>query len=361
MDKAYLAREEKMYRDKHSYLRSMSATEKAEQRGTLMWFLSPEGREQLGWRLNFLFNGDFGQYEKHLAEESREKAFEVLCAAEFSLDKNIAAEVFKTHKEYILRVMDEENPPQTKKTVLEECFLHEDGLITLPDVKIPRDLYLEVKNSFELIGGKWNTSRQGFIFDKSPAEFLEKLRNGETLNIKKEFQFFATPKRIARRLVELADIKDWHNVLEPSAGQGAIVNAINEIHPSLKVNCYEFMGINRDFLKKIPTANLIGEDFLKHQDNPEYDRIIANPPFSKNQDLAHFMKMWESLKMNGTLICMTSCHWKHSSNKKEKAFQKFLDEIGAEVHEVAAGEFLESGTSVATLIIVAHKIPKEKD
>lgn len=350
-----------MYRDKHSYLRSMPAAEKAEQRDTLMWFLSPAGREQLGVRINFLFGGDYGMYEKHLAEESREKAFEVLCAAEFSVDKNVAAEVFKTHKECILRVMDEENPPQTKKTVLDECFLHEDGLITLPDVRIDRNTYLEVKQAFELVGGKWNTAKQGFVFEKNPAEFLEKLRNGDSINLKKEFQFFATPKKVARRLVELADIKDWHNVLEPSAGQGAIVNAINEVCPNLKVNCYEAMDINRDFLKKIPTVNLIGEDFLKHQDNPEYDRIIANPPFSKNSDVIHFMKMWESLKVNGILVCMTSYHWKNSSNKKEKAFQKFLDKIGAEVHEVAAGEFKESGTSIATLIIVAHKIPKEKD
>lgn len=202
--------------------------------------------------------------------------------------------------------------------------------------------------------------KNSFIFPTDAQPFIDRLTGGESVNIKKEFQFFATPAKLAERLVELAELNEhdgrgFGTILEPSAGQGAIVKAIHEATGGTSVIGYELMEINRMILKKIRGFNLIGDDFLKADESSKYDYIIANPPFSKNQDIDHIMKMYAVCEVGGRIVTMASKHWQTSSNRKEKAFREFLDEVSAEVHELEPGAFKESGTSIAAVIIVIDK------
>lgn len=231
-----------------------------------------------------------------------------------------------------------------------------DNIITLPQGQLDRKVYVEVKARLELIGGKWKGGKiNGFVFDEDPTQYLDNIQNGDKRNLKKEFQFFATPDSVCDRLVELADINEQERVLEPSAGRGAIISAINRVHPKMYVECFELMPLNVQFLNKIDTAIVIGDDFLKSEESEPFDVIIANPPFSKNQDIDHVMKMWEMVGNGGRIVSVMSKHWQQSSNKKEKQFRDFLEENKAEVIEIDAGEFKESGTSIATCIVVINK------
>ncbi len=228
-------------------------------------------------------------------------------------------------------------------------------VVKLPEVQLDRKIYTEVKTKLELIGGKWKGNKvMGFVFNEDPTGLLSEIANGGNRNLKKEFQFFGTPDGLCDRLVELAEINDSHDILEPSAGQGAIIKAIHKV-TSNTVDCYEAMNVNKLFLDKLPNINFLGEDFLKHE-GKQYDRIIANPPFSKNQDIDHVMKMWDCLKFGGRIVSITSKHWQMSSNKKETAFKDFLKLYNAEIIEIEAGEFKESGTSIATVILVIDKL-----
>lgn len=240
-----------------------------------------------------------------------------------------------------------------KQLILQKCTI-EGNVVKLPDVQLERKLYTEVAKSLELIGGKWNRKANGFSFNEDPTDLLAQIAGGEKRNLKKEFQFFGTPDALADKLVELSEAQSWHSILEPSAGQGAIVKAINRKLPNHVVDCYELMPVNRTFLEKIPTVNLIGEDFFKHN-SFKYNRIIANPPFQKNQDILHIQEMYKCLKPNGRLVSMSSTHWQSCNNKQELEFRKWLGSVDAEVHEVPQGAFKESGTSIATLIIVIDK------
>jgi hypothetical protein len=59
-----------------------------------------------------------------------------------------------------------------------------------------------------LIGGKWKGGKVfGFVFATDPTELLDQIANGEKRNLKKEFQFFATPEKLADELVYLADLE----------------------------------------------------------------------------------------------------------------------------------------------------------
>jgi phospholipid N-methyltransferase len=235
--------------------------------------------------------------------------------------------------------------------------------VKLPDVQLSRAEYIDVKKTLDGIGGKWKSGKtQAFVFAHDPKPLLDDILGGKKINLKKDFQFFATPSKLANRLVGLAEIESHHTILEPSAGQGAIIEAIHNLIGNITVSYYELMPQNRDILnKKNLSLNYIGEDFLEDDEKIKFDRIIANPPFTKNQDIEHFMKMYECLNENGILVCITSTSWKRGSQKKQLAFKEFLENNNAEIIEIKEGEFKESGTSVATLIVKIAKSEKMKN
>jgi len=241
-----------------------------------------------------------------------------------------------------------------KQDVLKQCKIDR-MIVRLPDIQLDRDLYMQVAKDLNLIGGKWERKSKGFVFLEDPKELLSQIVSGEKRNLKKEFQFFATPNVVADHLVELADIHDDHAILEPSAGQGAIIKAISKKHPDKKVDCFELMPVNRTILEKMATANVIGSDFLLETCTNKYDRIIANPPFAKNADINHILKMWECINSNGKIITIASKHWKHCNNKKETAFREWLAGKCVHEHEIKEGEFKESGTMVGAEILVIYK------
>ena len=239
--------------------------------------------------------------------------------------------------------------------ILQKCSV--DGLlIKLPAGQLDRELYQVVAKQLQLIGGRWKGGKtQGFLFKEDPTDYLAKLCAGESINLKKEFQFFATPDEVVDRLVELACIEPGHIVLEPSAGQGAIIKAIHRVYPDIEIDCYELMDLNRIFLEKLKNITIIGKDFIKEEKTTIYDRIIANPPFAKNQDIEHVTEMYDRLKDGGRLVSIMSNHWRFASGKKEGAFKKFIEESGAEVYDIEPGAFKESGTAISACIVVIDR------
>lgn len=248
--------------------------------------------------------------------------------------------------------------------ILKACTVS--GLVVrLPEGQLDRKLYLEVKAKLELIGGKWNKKEQGFMFKADPSELLDRVAGGERVNLQKQYQYFATPKKLCERLVKLAGIMPGNEVLEPSAGQGAIIDAVRAKHPENPVYYLELMPTNLHILReKYRTANVLNmgenDDREDNQDfltlgNFSFDRIVANPPFSNNQDIDHILKMWEVLRPGGRLVSVASRHFQFADGKKEKAFREFLGANRATITDVPAGEFKESGTNIATCIIVLDK------
>ena len=230
--------------------------------------------------------------------------------------------------------------------ILSQCTV-EGNVVTLPPTQLDRQDYLAVAKRLELIGGKWNRKSKGFVFPDDPTALLSEVVQGKERNVKKEFQFYATPEALADRLVDLASITNYRGearpikVLEPSAGQGAIVKAIARRCPGMVVDCFELMPVNQTFLRSIPTANLIGDDFLTAKPSPVYDRIIANPPFAKNQDIEHIRTMYDWLAPGGVLVSVASRHW---ITTKHKVCKDFKDRVGV-WEDIEAGAFEESGAA----------------
>ena len=238
--------------------------------------------------------------------------------------------------------------------ILKRCTL-ENNVLKLPQVQFNKKSYAEAKKWIEEAGGSWSGGKvQGFTFPFNPCRVFSILKEGKRCNLQQEYQFFETPADIADWLVMLAGgIHEDDAVLEPSAGRGALINAIHRACPSVTVECYELMPENREFLHTLDNVILLEDDFTKSVGS--YTKIIANPPFSGNQDIDHVRLMYERLERGGTLAAITSHHWRFSSEKKCIDFRDWLDKVGGKTFEIDAGEFKESGTTISTVAIVITK------
>lgn len=239
--------------------------------------------------------------------------------------------------------------------ILKHCTL-EDNVLKLPKVQFNKKSYAEAKKWIEEAGGSWAGGKvQGFTFPFNADRVFSILHEGERCNLQQDYQYFATPAAVADWLVSLAGgLSATDKVLEPSAGTGAIIDAILRNCPECKVDCFELMPENRELLSRKGGIRILGDDFTK-SDATGYTRIIANPPFSRNQDVDHVMEMYRRLAPGGVIAAIMSQHWRFANEKKCSDFREFLTSTGADIHEIAAGEFMESGTNIATVAVVITK------
>lgn len=259
----------------------------------------------------------------------------------------------------VLEETEKGRADEGKKWNVEEILRHctlENSVLKLPAVQFNKKSYAEAKKWIEEAGGSWQSGKiQGFTFPFNPERVFSILKEGKRCNLQQEYQFFETPADVADWLVMLVGgVHENDTVLEPSAGRGALIKAIHRSCPSVIVECYELMPENREFLHTLDNVILLDEDFTKDSVG-HYTKIIANPPFSGNQDIDHVRLMYERLERGGTLAAITSQHWKLSSEKKCALFRKWLEEVHGEIFEIAAGEFKESGTTVSTMAVVIKK------
>ncbi len=219
--------------------------------------------------------------------------------------------------------------------------------------------YNLLKKTLTKACGKYNKNK--FEFPYPAQAIINRLLSGENIDFKKEFQFFATPEGLAKRLIDYVIFdKDVINVLEPSAGHGALIDALLDTNGVIQKNidAVELSKLNfevlKDKYKSVDDVNLIQDDFLEFKTDKKYDLIIANPPFSKNQDIDHILKMYEHLDKGGRLITISSKSWTFGTQKKQKAFREWVDEEGTLI-DLEHGAFKSSGTNVSGCLIIIDK------
>jgi len=243
--------------------------------------------------------------------------------------------------------------------ILTECRA-EGNVVYLPERQLDRQTYLAVNKALECIGGKWNRKQKGHVFSHgNPAEMLESLiLTGDVVDLKKEFQFFPTPRPVALRMCQMAELDETSIVLEPSCGRGDLADVIYE------AGVKELTGIelNRDmesYLAHKPYSVHLGVNFLdyaqEHLTDEHWDRIVMNPPFSKQQDISHILAAYCILKPGGILVSVVSESAFFRSNKKAERFRDFLEVTNTLSVCLTDDAFKESGTSVRTRLIRIEK------
>ena len=218
-----------------------------------------------------------------------------------------------------------------------------DNKLYLPEGQLDRKLYLDVNKVLTAIKGKWNRSAKAHIFPECPIDIIENiLQTGEYTDEKKEYQIFETPVWLAEKLIEMADIHEGETILEPSAGRGRIAALI----PGC--DCIELNTDNSRYL----TDNgyrVIWDDFMDFEVPRDYDIIVANPPFTKQQDIDHVNKMMDIANRRVVSIMSASVLWRN--NKKTIEFRNRVESLGGIFEELPDSTFAESGTLVKTCIV----------
>jgi len=161
-------------------------------------------------------------------------------------------------------------------------------------------------------------------------------------------QLFPTPPELAKRVVELAEIRAGDRILEPSAGTGALLDALRA-KPLAYTGGLVVVEINRGLAEALESRgyDVRCSDFLGCDgDLGQFDRIIMNPPFSNGDDVRHIEHAMTMLAPGGRLVAICA-------NGPRQ--QKQLKPIATEWHDLDPGSFKASGTNVNAAIVVIER------
>lgn len=172
-----------------------------------------------------------------------------------------------------------------------------------------------------------------------------------------------TPEWLANKMTKLIMNNPHINagfrelfLLEPSAGTGALVDAVLtlDLIQQRNITCVELNEEKCEVLKS-KNYNTIRADFLAHQFESKFDAIIAAPPFKNNIDVAHIAKMYALLNEHGTLVSLTSPYWLVNNEIHQVEFRNFLKDKKHTLEMLPDMTFVEKGKTVPTAILTIRK------
>ncbi|MHB0961966.1 MAG: methyltransferase [Gemmatimonadaceae bacterium] len=249
------------------------------------------------------------------------------------------------------------------------------NLVRLTSGQLARTLYEEVNEALVRIGGKWkNGKTQAHAFSyQDPAPLVAGLVASGVMPPKNPFAFFPTPPAVVESMLTSLDIDAFPSaeddsywselgregglrILEPSAGTGAIADALHARLPRATLECCELNPLCAAVLRRKGYTVFEG-DFLAFTPSAAYARIALNPPFSVTGDVrayqSHIRHAHAMLAKGGSLVAIAPPGFLTGTSKADRAFRDFVYEHsqGYGVEEIPAGTFAESGTSVATVLM----------
>lgn len=164
--------------------------------------------------------------------------------------------------------------------------------------------------------------------------------------------YFPTPPAVVQEMMNAAQVKDYHLVLEPSAGDGAILAA-------LPPDCFSVaLEVNHTLCEilKLRGFDVTPEDFLQREPGKlRFDRVLMNPPFENQQDSRHVMHAFKFLKPGGRLVAIMAPGWQTRDSKQAEEFRAWFEQNRGMVVALPEGSFKESGTGVSTVMVIVDR------
>lgn len=182
----------------------------------------------------------------------------------------------------------------------------------------------------------------------SIAAMRQQLRSGIT--IVSVPNLFVTSRELASQMVDLADVELCHRVLEPSAGTGALIEALGDrvaqgLGTAIELN----RGLADRLELRFPTWSVSCRDFLFYQPGMLFDRIIANPPFDHGMDIEHIDHAVGLLAPGGRLVTLCA-----NGPKQRARLLPLCSRNDGEWIDLPAGSFKHAGTMVNTALLVIN-------
>lgn len=152
--------------------------------------------------------------------------------------------------------------------------------------------------------------------------------------VSKDLQFYPTPRAAIDHILARVHLPANARILEPSCGDGALLDAMNNGDRDLFGIEYDAGRAQQARGKghKVLTAN-----FLEVEPQPVYDRVFMNPPFYGTHYVKHVNHAMKFLKPDGVLITIlpASAWYEHKL-------------LTGRWEDLPMGSFRESGTNINT-------------
>ncbi len=167
-------------------------------------------------------------------------------------------------------------------------------------------------------------------------------------------QLFPTPRDLAARMADAAEIQPGHRVLEPSAGTGRLLGAMGdrmiERHGERRAGDAVAVEIDYDLAEQLsrdfPLTRVHCGDFLTLADKlGTFDRIVMNPPFARGADIRHIKQAMQMLRPGGRLVAICA----NGPRQQDE-----LRPYASEWIELPDGTFAETGTKVRTAMMLVQ-------
>lgn len=178
----------------------------------------------------------------------------------------------------------------------------------------------------------------GEVLPDTPDEGATKQASTE---LAKDLQFYPTPAAAAKALIDRAHIENGMAILEPSCGEGALMQAIMDAGKRVAVTGVECQPDRAEAARAkgfhVQTAN-----FLQVAPSPIFDIVFMNPPFYGKHYQKHVEHARKFLKPNGVLyaILPITAVTDHGYIEPGRGWDKWKD--------LPTGSFSESGTNINT-------------
>ena len=177
-------------------------------------------------------------------------------------------------------------------------------------------------------------------------------RHEEPLTVDASTEFFATPPAVVDRMIAVAGLEAGMTVLEPSAGLGAIASRVAPLVAS--VECIER---DRQLASRLRAAatwpgDVLCADFLEVPAAAVYDRVLMNPPFSRQADIRHVTHALGFVKPGGMVVAVMSAGTEFRQDKTATGFREMVEARGGRIERLPDDAFAGAGISVRTVLAI---------
>lgn len=235
-----------------------------------------------------------------------------------------------------------------------------------------RRVYAEVDRALAGLGGRWNHRERAYLFPRDPRPQLERLTGSRMLpppcaGTDKALSFWPTPPALAAELVDGLDLEDGAKVLEPSAGDGALVAALRAAYPTARVAAVEvdeqrasrILGPGRTHPEGSAAVYVTSfEDYAAQQPSP-FDAVVMNPPFTLPGNryawATHLALAWSLLRPGGQLRAIVPASIEYGRQRPIAAARQLVLDAGGSWRAAPEGAFRSAGTMVRTCVVEATR------
>ena len=192
-------------------------------------------------------------------------------------------------------------------------------------------------------------------FERAKSDYWVKQKVTAKRQDREGKEWYATPEPVGLFMVNLAGAHSGDDILEPSAGDGAIGRympsdaSVTFIEPSESLASRARMNNTN--------ANVIVDSFESHGSNNKYDAIVMNPPFGQGGSIAikHLVKAFEHLRDGGRVVALLPVGKMDELIVKYHEMGYFKDIYTVAEFALPSSTFKNAGTGVNTKIHVFER------